>query len=154
MNDEKTKILVYDDPEAMRLKAEYVIEKELGGMMIWALGYDQTSNGQELIRSIRRNYLSVESEDFHSVPNQFSIKSYPNPFNASLNIQINVPKDELISIDIFDIRGREVDGVVNQFLTKGDYTFTWQASDHRSGLYFIRSMSQSAIISQKVLLLK
>ena len=154
VNDEKTKILVYDDPESMRLKAEYVIEKELGGMMIWALGYDQTSNGQELIRSIRRNYLSVESEDVHSVPNQFSIKSYPNPFNASLNIQINVPKDELISIDIFDIRGREVDGVVNQFLTKGDYTFTWQASDHRSGLYFIRSMSQSAIISQKVLLLK
>ena len=154
VNDEKTKILVYDDPESMRLKAEYVIEKELGGMMIWALGYDQTSNGQELIRSIRRNYLSVESEDIHSVPNQFSIKSYPNPFNASLNIQINVPKDELISIDIFDIRGREVDGVVNQFLTKGDYTFTWQASDHRSGLYFIRSMSQSAIISQKVLLLK
>ena len=45
----------------------------------------------------------------------YSLKSYPNPFNASLNIQINVPKDELISIDIFDIRGREVDGIVNQF---------------------------------------
>ena len=154
VNDEKTKILVYDDPESMRLKSEYVIEKELGGMMIWALGYDQTSKGQELIRSIRKNYLSVDSENVHSVPNDYSLKSYPNPFNSSLNIQINVPKDELISIDIFDIRGREVDGIVNQFLIKGDYTFTWQAKEHRSGLYFIRSISQSAVVSQKVLLLK
>jgi hypothetical protein len=126
----------------------------LGGMMIWALGYDQTANGQELIRSIKKNYLSVESESINSVPSQFSIKSYPNPFNSSLKIQINVPKDELVSIDIFDVTGREVDGIMNQYLTKGSHTFTWQAKERRSGLYFVRSMSDRAMISQKVILIK
>mgnify|MGYP001038433129 CR=1 FL=1 len=154
VNDEKTKILTYDDPESMRLKSEYVIEKELGGMMIWALGYDQINNGQELIRSIKRNYLSVESEPINSVPLQFSIKSYPNPFNSSLKIQIDVSIDQFVSIDIFDVAGREVDGIINQYITKGSYTFAWQAKEHRSGLYFVRLMSKSATISQKVLLIK
>jgi len=48
----------------------------------------------------------------------------------------------------------KVDEIVNQLLTKEAYIFTWQAKKHRSGLCFIRSMSQSAIVSQKVLLLK
>ena len=82
-----------------------------------------------------------------SLPGEF-------PFNSSLKIQINVPKDELVSIDIFDVTGREVDGIMNQYLTKGSHTFTWQAKEHRSGLYFVRSMSDRAMISQKVILIK
>lgn len=154
VSDDNTRILTYDDPESIRLKSEYAIERELGGMMIWALGYDRTSNGQELIKSIRKNYLSIEPAFINSVPDKFSIKSYPNPFNSSLKIQIDVPKDALVFVNIFDITGREVDGIVDQYLNRGRYTFTWQAKEHRSGLYFVRSMSNNSMISQKVLLIK
>ena len=130
----------------------FVIEKELGGMMIWALGYDQTSNGQELIRSIRRNYLSVETSNV--IPDQFLIKSYPNPFNSTLEIQIDLSKNDFITIEIFDVTGREVDTIISRYLTKGIYTFGWQANQHKSGLYFVRLRGNTSLATQKVLLIK
>jgi chitinase len=39
--DEKTGVMIsYDDPESLRLKAEYVKEEKLGGVMIWELSAD------------------------------------------------------------------------------------------------------------------
>lgn len=114
-----------------------------------------------IVGKLNENIFLFDQKSIYKITNDYGQILLIRPFKYGSDGEfIEIPKsdegahDELISIDIFDIRGREVDGVVNQFLTKGDYTFTWQASDHRSGLYFIRSMSQSAIISQKVLLLK
>ena len=37
INDEQTKVLVYDNPESIAYKCEYAIERELGGVMILSL---------------------------------------------------------------------------------------------------------------------
>jgi chitinase len=43
--NEKTKIMIsYEDPESITAKANYVIQKQLGGMMFWDLGQDDSKS--------------------------------------------------------------------------------------------------------------
>ena len=41
----------------MSIKSEYAISNNLGGLMIWALGYDYIEGEQKLIQSMKYNYL-------------------------------------------------------------------------------------------------
>jgi chitinase len=81
--DDYSRIITYDDPESIGFKCEYAIELELGGVMIWALGYDETTNGQALIQSIDEYFLGIGHDEPTIVPNKLSLKAYPNPFNPS-----------------------------------------------------------------------
>ena len=40
-----TKIMIsYEDPQSIAIKAKYVIQKRLGGMMFWDLGQDDSKS--------------------------------------------------------------------------------------------------------------
>ena len=39
--------------------------------MIWALSYDNTENGQELVQSIEQNYIKVDSGSKNILPEIF-----------------------------------------------------------------------------------
>jgi len=45
------KFITYDDAESLKLKAEYVFENDLGGMMFWELGYDNRETN-DLVEAI------------------------------------------------------------------------------------------------------
>ena len=154
INDEQTKVLVYDNPQSIAHKCDYAIERELGGVMIWALGYDVTANGQELIQSIGENYLHIDMENEDLVPSQLSIKAYPNPFNQSCKIVVDVLGDKSIVLNIYDMLGNQVDQIANTFLYTGQHTFYWNADHHTSGVYFIQLQSNQIAKTQKIMLIK
>jgi len=154
INDEQTKVLVYDNPQSIAHKCDYAVERGLGGVMIWALGYDVTANGQELIQSIGENYLHIDMENEDLVPSQLSIKAYPNPFNQSCKIIVDVIGDKSIVINIYDMLGNQVDQVANTFLYTGQHTFYWNADHHTSGVYFIQLQSNQIAKTQKIMLIK
>jgi len=154
INDEQTNVLVYDNPESITYKCEYAIERELGGVMIWALGYDVTSNGQELIKSIGENYLHTEMEHKDLVPSRLSLKAYPNPFNLSCKIVVDLSDSELITVNIYDILGNQVDQIINEHLYAGRHTFYWNAHGRTSGVYIIKLQNSHSIQTQKIMLMK
>jgi chitinase len=154
VSDDNSKILTYDDPESIRLKSEYVIKRKLGGVMIWALGYDVTSNGQELINSIRKNYLSVQEFTNDITIDKFSLNTYPNPFNSTCQIEFKLSENKLTTVSVNDIAGREVDLLVHSVLSKGIYQLSWNGSNQISGIYFIRIVAGNHSTTKKVLLLK
>ena len=71
IKDDASKIITFDNPESIGFKCEYAKTQNLGGVMIWALGYDIVNGGQELIQSIGENYLENDSEHI-------------NPFTSSI----------------------------------------------------------------------
>ena len=154
VKDDQTEILTFDDPESIRYKCEYAIEKDLGGVMIWALGYDMTGNGQELIQSIEQNYLGNESEQNAIIPTHLSLIAYPNPFNQSCKLDIEIPKNQFTTISIYDVLGNQVDILANKALSKGQHTFSWNAYNQTSGIYFIRIQSSNYMKTQKIMLIK
>jgi hypothetical protein len=72
-------------------------------------------------------------------PNQFSLsQNYPNPFNPSTKISYNLPMDAKVSVQVFDMTGREARSLVNGSQTAGTYIVQLDAKGLSSGVYFYR----------------
>ena len=52
INDDSTQVITYENQQSVAMKCEYILNNEIGGVMIWALSYDDTEVGQELLASL------------------------------------------------------------------------------------------------------
>ncbi|MBN2541562.1 T9SS type A sorting domain-containing protein [bacterium] len=95
----------------------------------------------------------VVNED-HLVPERFGLKVFPNPFNASTEIEYNLPTTELVKLDVYSIDGRKVKTLINEVQVKGRHSVIWNGGGCGSGLYFceLRTGDRSSLV--KVLMLK
>ncbi len=75
-----------------------------------------------------------------SLPREFVINAvYPNPFNASTTITVNVPETSQLQVTVYNIAGQQVAELANGSLSAGTHDFTFDASQLASGLYFVRA---------------
>ncbi len=73
------------------------------------------------------------------IPDKFSLgQNYPNPFNPVTKISYEIPYDSKVSLKIFDISGREIRTLVDEYKAAGYYTIDLNASGLASGIYFYR----------------
>jgi uncharacterized protein (DUF2141 family) len=100
---------------------------------------------------------SVEVE-VGGVPNEFSLfQNYPNPFNPSTVIQFDLPdrgQQHAVSLQIFDLLGREVATLLNEKMQAGPHQVTWNASNMPSGVYLYRLQAGTFTETKKLTLLK
>ncbi|MGY8787802.1 MAG: glycosyl hydrolase family 18 protein [Fidelibacterota bacterium] len=156
--DDYSRIITYDDPESIGFKCEYAIELELGGVMIWALGYDETTNGQALIQSIDEYFLGIGHDEPTIVPNKLSLKAYPNPFNPSCRFEFDLGQAEVIQLNIYSVTGENVVTLIHEKLDRGNHIYYWNgknASDNSgSSLYFAELLGERSKIVKKIVYLK
>jgi hypothetical protein len=77
----------------------------------------------------------VEFTD-ETIPWAFSLsQNYPNPFNPSTTIEYVLPYPAKVTINIFNMLGQEVFGLVNEEESAGNRSIVWTA-DVPGGLYF------------------
>ena len=65
-------------------------------------------------------------------------QNYPNPFNPNTTIKYNLDKPNYVKLTIFNLKGQEIETIVNGFQTSGEYEINWQAEGLPSGIYFYR----------------
>ena len=54
------------------------------------------------------------------IPSDFSMLSaYPNPFNPVTNIGFEIPSESMVQISIFNLKGQEVETLVNELTSPG-----------------------------------
>lgn len=94
---------------------------------------------------------SVNDEDY-SVPEEYRINAYPNPFNGSATISFNINPDEITDMRIMDILGQSVRQF--DFAEYGKKKIIWNAGNHNSGIYFITITTKKNIYSTKLMFLK
>jgi hypothetical protein len=93
-------------------------------------------------------------------PNEFHLyNNYPNPFNPSTKIQFSVPEKSNVAIVVFNSLGQEVARIINQELSAGSHSVTFNANKLSSGVYICKLSATSAsgknfTASQKMLLMK
>ncbi len=72
-----------------------------------------------------------------TVPTIFALHTaYPNPFNPVTTIQFSVQTHGNASLQIYDITGKLVETLVDEFLEPGNHSVQWNASNFSSGIYF------------------
>ena len=65
-------------------------------------------------------------------------QNYPNPFNPTTSIRYSIPKAGIVTLKVYDVIGREVMEVLNQFQEVGSYTVNLDASKLATGMYVYR----------------
>jgi hypothetical protein len=77
------------------------------------------------------------------LPEKYNLlQNYPNPFNPTTNIRYELPKDGMVQLYIYDILGRKVAELVNEFKLAGVHNATFDASRLSSGVYFYHLISR------------
>lgn len=88
------------------------------------------------------------------LPGEFSISNYPNPFTAYTNIRIETRESGQVSVTIYDMSGREVQQLVDEYLSEGTHEFRFQADNLASGSYLYRVATPSGQKSETMVLVK
>ncbi|MEO8512144.1 MAG: T9SS type A sorting domain-containing protein [Ignavibacteria bacterium] len=89
------------------------------------------------------------------IPNYYSLsQNFPNPFNPVTQIKFTLPQGENVKLVVFDILGREVKTLVNEFRNSGVYEVSFDASEFASGVYFYRLDAGEYTATKKMLVIK
>jgi Secretion system C-terminal sorting domain len=89
------------------------------------------------------------------LPKEFKLfQNFPNPFNPSTQISFSIPKDDHVNLSIYDVLGTEVAILKNGYLTAGNYSFSFDASNLKSGIYFYTIKSDNFNETKKMLMMK
>jgi len=67
---------------------------------------------------------------------------------------LEIPKSSIVTIEIYDVLGREIKTLVNGFRNAGSYEVDFDGSQLASGIYFYRLTSGQFTSVKKLLLLK
>ncbi|MEO8665598.1 MAG: T9SS type A sorting domain-containing protein [Ignavibacteria bacterium] len=100
-------------------------------------------------------YYGLDNEAVIGTPLQFYLsQNYPNPFNPSTKISYEVPADGIISVKVFDIIGKEILTLVNEFKPAGYYTEIFNGSNFPSGVYFYKVVAGEFVGVKKMIMVK
>jgi len=81
-------------------------------------------------------------------------QNYPNPFNPSTVIRFSIPKDEIVTLDVYNSLGQKVCELLNGKYNSGTHEVKWNAQGFASGIYFCRLVSAGKQITKKIVLMK
>ena len=96
----------------------------------------------------------LDNED-NSIPSVFEVSNaYPNPFNPSTTIDINIPDAGLLNVGIYNLKGQLMSTLINKNVVPGSYSLAWDASNLTSGLYIFSVTYGDKTYNQKVTLVK
>jgi hypothetical protein len=83
----------------------------------------------------------------------FNLEVYPNPTSSSVNIDFLLQGDEKIEIGLYDVNGRLLSTLVNEFLTEGYHNQTFQLNNMnlKSGIYLVVFKSKADLVTKKLI---
>lgn len=112
--------------------------------------YDGTFTYYENMREV----VAIQSTD--PLPSSYELRTYPNPFNPTTEISFQLTSPGFVELSIFDLSGKKVKTLTNEYYTAGMYNFHFMASQEMgSGIYICRLMVNAQLAeSQKITLVK
>lgn len=96
-----------------------------------------------------KNQMDVNKQEL-----EYSLNSFPNPFNPSTNINFTLPRSAFVNISVYDQLGREVTQLLSGVRNSGKHTVKFDGSNFSSGIYFIKLETENKILTSKIILTK
>ncbi len=93
------------------------------------------------------------------IPQQLSVKNYPNPFNPDTTIEFELPQESDVTLEIFNIKGQKVRKLYDCYSAPGIYSLYWNGKDDNgrqlpSGIYLYKLVTEYEVVTRKMMLLK
>ena len=100
---------------------------------------------------------SVGENNKSSITNGIVLnQNYPNPFNPETLINYQIPVAGNVQLEVFDVLGKKIATLVNQYQQPGTYNFTFNTTEYSipSGVYFYRITENGYSKTMKMLCMK
>ncbi|NWF49877.1 MAG: T9SS type A sorting domain-containing protein [Ignavibacteriaceae bacterium] len=156
------------------VNGDFFIGLKYDGVNTPAFGYDPANNNRAwdfngsswsawnetyFMRATIQTTTSV-AEISNLIPDKFELtQNFPNPFNPTTQFRYALPEGKNVKIIIYDIRGREVAVLVNNYQAAGTYEVTWNGKNNAgqqvaSGTYIYSVQAGDFVQTKKMVLLK
>lgn len=95
------------------------------------------------------------NENSYSIPEYAKLyQNYPNPFNPSTLISYDLADPGNVSLKVFDILGKEVITLVNDYQTAGSHSINFDGGSLSSGVYYYTLKAGEFIQTKRLVLIK
>lgn len=117
--------------------------------------YLVTDTGDQTIPTFLYGDITEVPVGVEGLPTVYALaQNYPNPFNPSTTIKFQIPNTEMVTMNIFDLKGHKVAELFNTQMDAGFYNVTFDASALPSGMYIYRLTAGEFKDIKKMTLLK
>ncbi|MDC0480275.1 glycine-rich protein [Candidatus Marinimicrobia bacterium] len=100
-------------------------------------------------------YGTLAAVEDDVLPERLTLHSaYPNPFNPSTLIRFDLSNADMVSLDIFDIAGKQVASLISEYMTPGSHQINWNPGNLSSGLYLVNLVVGTETFNQKITFIK
>jgi hypothetical protein len=102
----------------------------------------------------------IKTKDNSPAPKKYLLEqNYPNPFNPVTKIKFHLPKEEFVTLSIYNLMGQKIKELVAEKLHPGIYEKSWDGTNvlgvHvASGIYLYKFNSGSFSSTKKLILAK
>ena len=99
--------------------------------------------------------LSPSGLSNEALPSEITLhQNYPNPFNPETEISFSLPKEEQVTLSVFNSDGQLVKELVTGKMSVGYHSVNFNAENLNSGIYFYTLETGGTKLSKKMLLIK
>lgn len=100
------------------------------------------------------NVVSVEENKNVGISDYSLSQNYPNPFNPSTMIEYKIPESYFVEIKIYDVLGKEIATLVNEYKSKGIYKIQFNTNNLPNGVYIYRIKAGEFSETKKMILMR
>jgi hypothetical protein len=127
-----------------------------GEVRLYIAGHQGSRSGPNstIVLTSTEQTTAIDDVTF-SMPDRYYIsQNYPNPFNAATTIKYGIPERSHVTIEIYDILGRQVETLVDEERPAGQHQIVWRADNQPSGVYFYHIQAGEYESSDKMVFLR
>ena len=141
--------------------------ENISGLIFWQLayagqvnldGYQFSCPSSDLLCGLLARTSSLFAQrrsSSYSPPSVVKLfANYPNPFNYITALSFDIPSSSFVNLEVFDMLGRKIVGLVDERLPAGTHAVLFNASSASSGVYIARLRVGNNTLFQKLILLK
>jgi hypothetical protein len=99
--------------------------------------------------------LTDVSDNINQIPQKYVLyQNYPNPFNPNTKISWQMPEAGFVTIVIYDVLGRQIKILVNEYKQPGIHEITFNADELSSGVYYYQLKTDNYTSANKMMVMK
>ncbi|MDI6400400.1 T9SS type A sorting domain-containing protein [Balneolaceae bacterium ANBcel3] len=99
--------------------------------------------------------VGTDSEINGEISEEILLKqNYPNPFNPYTVIEFYLPESGHITLEVYDITGRRIEVLVDEFKNAGVHSVIFDSSRLSSGVYRYRIQSEEFVRTRMMTFIK
>ncbi|MFA5033087.1 MAG: C25 family cysteine peptidase [bacterium] len=113
---------------------------------------DEGTYKEPVILTVSTQGVSETSTSDYNV--SVNVNAYPNPFVRSTIISYQMPLNNKVSVELYDLSGRQVKTLVNGEQKAGTYNIKLDTDKLSNGIYFVRLKAGNSKVTGKLILMK